>query len=333
MPAAKVGKRTKLLIAATTVWEGSVGWTVECLPFTDGILDRYRRAGFNHLSLTVAAEWHGLEATLRHLLKQRDWFARRSKDYLLVENVDDIEMSRADGRLAVSFNFQGAGPFAGEPLLVDHFRSLGVRLVIPTYNTANALGDGCQETRNAGLTALGRRFVAEMNRCGVVIDLTHVGARTALDIIECSTDPVVFSHSNPSDVYPHIRNISAELIRGCAKTGGVVGLNSLSFMLAKHGRSDVGTFCHHIEHVAGLVGPEHVALGMDWNFYDPFMQRMFAENPGMAQLGYPPPPWGSLAPQSLPQIVEHLLTRGWSDRDIAGLLGNNMVRVARKVWR
>jgi membrane dipeptidase len=313
------------------VWEGSVGWTVECLPFTAGVLDRYRKAGFGVLSLTVAAEWNTPDQALRHLGRVRRSLTGRP-DVAIVTTVAVLEAARAAGRLAINFNFQGGGPYGQDPGLVEPFKALGVGLAILSYNSRTALGDGCQEPGNAGLSNLGRRFVTEMNRVGVIIDLSHAGERTALDTIQHSTDPVVFSHSNPRSRHAHVRNIGKKLIKACAETGGVIGINSLSFMLGDSGRSTVEDFVAHVEAVADLVGAEHVALGMDWNFYDPFMQKMFAENPALAELGYPPPPWDSLSPETLPAIVAALRHRGWSAADIAAILGGNMMRIARRVW-
>ena len=324
--------RNRMPLEELLIWEGSVGWTVECQPFTAGILDRYRKAGFGLLSLTVAAEWNTPDQTLRHLGRVRRNLMDRH-DVAIVRSISDIEAARASSRLAISFNFQGGGPYGQDPGLIEPFKALGVGLAILSYNNRTALGDGCQEAGNAGLSSLGRRFVTEMNRVGVMIDLSHAGERTALDTIEHSSDPVVFSHSNPRSRHGHVRNIGKKLIKACAETGGLVGINSLSFMLSDSGRSTVEDFVAHIEAVADLVGAEHVALGMDWNFYDDFMQKMFAENPALSALGYPPPPWDSLSPETLPMIVGALEQRGWSAADIAAILGGNMMRMARRVWR
>jgi membrane dipeptidase len=336
-PAAAAGRRGRQLardlISATPVWEGSVGWSSECLPYAEGVLERFRSAGFAHVSLTIAAEWNSVEQTMRHLARVRRWLAERSGEFVLVATAGDILAARQAGKLAVSFNFQGGGPFGGDPGLVALYAALGVKLAILSYNMRNALGDGCQETGDAGLSALGKRFVEEMNRVGMIIDLSHAGRRTAGETIELSYDPVVFSHSNPRAVHPHVRNIGKALIRACAAKGGVIGINSLSFMLATSGRSTVEDYVRHIAFVADLVGPEHVALGMDWNFYDPFMQQMYKQNPELAALGYPPPPWDSLAPETLPQIVETLLARGWRDGEVAAILGGNMMRLANRIWR
>ena len=310
-----------------------MGWTAECLPYSDGVLARYRAAGFSHLSLTVAAEWNTPFETLRHLGRVRRFFKDNPGDYSLVGTAEEIASAKAAGKLAISFNFQGAGPFGGDPGLVEPYSRLGVKLAILCYNARNALGDGCQEAGDAGLSDLGRRFVAEMNRVGMLIDLSHAGRRTALDTIETSYQPCVFSHSNPRAMHKHVRNIGRKAMRACAEKGGVIGVNSLGFMLTPDASATVPDFVRHVRFVADEVGHDHVALGMDWNFYDQFMQQMFAANPALAAQGYPAPPWASLAPETLPDIVEALLAAGWKDGDVAALLGGNMMRLAGRIWR
>ncbi len=321
------------VIAAGPVWDGAVGWTADCLPYSKGVLRRYRRAGFRHLSLTIAAEGDTIDAALRHLAKVRGWFETQREDFVLADHVDDIERAHALGRLAVSFNFQGGSPFGNDPGVVALYARLGVKQAILSYNSRNALGDGCLEPGNAGLSQLGRRFVAAMNEAGVTIDISHAGERTALDTIAASNRPVIASHSNPGGVHRHVRNLSDRAIKACARRGGVIGLNSLGFMLGPNNRATARLFAAHIDYVAALAGPGHVGLGMDWNFYDKFMQRLFDANPAMARLGYPRPPWPSLAPEALPEVLTELRRRGWDDAALRGLLGDNLLRVARAVWR
>lgn len=325
--------RAPEIIGQSLVWEAQVGWTTECMPHVDGVLPRYHRAGFDHLSLIVAAEWDAPHPALAYLAKVRRWFLERPEQYVIVEDAEDVVAAAAAGRMAISFCFAGAGPFGSDPNLVEPFYRLGVKQAIVSYNGRNALGDGCQEPGNAGLSMLGQRFVAAMNRAGMLIDLSHVGERTALDAIEASEDPVVFSHSNLNSVYPHVRNISDRMLKACARKQGVLGLNALGFMLNGKARADVKSLLRHADRAAQLVGPAHLGLGLDWNFYDPFMQKMYAENPQLSKLGYPPPPWDSLPPEMLPDLVEGLLRLGWSEVDVKGLLGGNFLRVARRVWR
>ncbi len=136
------------VIAGGVVWEGCVGWTVECLPFTDGVLQKYRDAGFNHVSLTIAAEWNGVESTMRHLGRVRNWLAAQSDPITIISTADDIDAARAAGKLAVSFNFQGNGPFANDPNLIEIYARLGVRIVILNSNSRDAAWDRLARTLN-----------------------------------------------------------------------------------------------------------------------------------------------------------------------------------------
>lgn len=320
------------LLALNPPWEGALGWSSECMPYTQGVLDRYHKAGFGILSLTLAAEWNGLEQTMRYLGGVRRALQDRSDIVRIALTWADVEAAHKAGAMACVFHFQGAGPFGGDPGMIDVWRKLGVGIAILAYNGRNALGDGCQEPSDAGLSGLGRRFVAEMNRVGMIIDLSHVGRTTAREAIEASVDPCVISHSNPKTAFRHVRNVGKGLMRACADAGGVIGINSLSFMLNAENRTTVADYVDHIMAAHDIVGPEAIALGMDWNFYDPFMQHMFRSNPQMRAQGYPAPPWGSLEPEQIGPVVDLLLARGLGDAAIAGLLRANMARIARRVW-
>jgi membrane dipeptidase len=153
--------------------------------------------------------------------------------------------------------------------------------------------------------------------------------------MEYSRKPVIFSHSNPRRLRDHPRNIPDELITACARTGGVVNINGVGLFLGEYDVS-TETIVRHIEYVAALVGAEHVGLGLDYCFdvegeTDCFM----AENPQMW-----PPSWGygagkmkTVEPERIPIIAEALLMRNWKEDEVAGLLGENNLRVARQVWR
>lgn len=330
---APTSEQAQALLRSALVWEGALGWSVECEPFTAGVLDRYARAGFQALSLTVAAEWNDLASTVKYIGRVRRALQSGTPRGRVVTRFDEIEAARAAGELAYVFHFQGAGPFANDPATIEVWRRLGVGIAILAYNTRNALGDGCQEPSDAGLSGLGRRFVAEMNRVGMIVDLSHVGRRTARDAVEASVDPCVISHSNPKAAFEHVRNVGKGLMRAVAERGGVIGLNSLSFMLTPNNRTTVEAYADHVRTAYDIVGGEAIALGMDWNFYDPFMQRMYQSNPDMRLMGYPAPPWDSLAPETIGPIVDALLARGLPDEAIRGLLGENLARVARRVWK
>lgn len=321
------------LLERALVFESAVGWTPECLDEGPSMLPRYKAAGFDFLSLTIGADWDRPEPTLRHFAQQRRWFERRADLYRIAGSVEDIRAAKAKGKLAIGFHLQGTSPLGYDPVLIDTWYRLGIRWMILCYNTRNPLGDGCHEPDNAGLSLLGRAFVAESNRVGMMLDISHAGIRTSLDIIEASDKPVLASHSSARAIKNHERNLTDEQIKALAARGGVVGINSIGAFLTDDNSSGVGALMRHIDHIAQLVGPQHVGLGLDVVFYQPFMEKLYDSGPLMAQRGYPRPPWADVKPEDLPELVEALDRHGYDEPAILGILGENFLRVAAQNWR
>jgi membrane dipeptidase len=212
------------------------------------------------------------------------------------------------------------------------YYDLGVRWMLLAYNVPNRVGGGCQGD-DGGLTDFGRAVVAEMERVGMQVCLSHTGHRTARDVLAIATKPVIFSHSNCAALHAHPRNIPDDLIRQCAAQGGVVGINGVGIFL---GRNDIAseTYARHVDHVVQLVGPTHVAVALDYVFdlneLEEQVQKMRATFP--PGLGYE---LGArfVAPEQLEQIVGVLQGWGYRDEDLAALLGGNLLRLARTVWK
>ena len=323
----------RALIDDSVVWESAVGWTPECLDGGPAMLPRYQAAGFNFLSLTMAADWDRPEPALRHFAQQRQWFLRQPDRFRLVENVADIHAAKSAGQLAIGFHFQGAGPLGYEPALIELYYHLGLRWMILCYNLRNPLGDGCHEPGDAALSSLGRVFVAEMNRVGMLIDASHAGIRSSLDIIDRSAHPVIFSHSSVRAIKDHERNITDAQIDACAARGGVIGINGIGAFLSADHSADVSAVVRHIDYIAQRVGAAHVGLGLDVVFYQEFMQKLFDSGPMMASRGYPRPPWADVQPETLEDLVVALMQFGYASDAIRGILGGNFLRVASLVWR
>ena len=300
-------------------------------------LPRMAASGFNVVSLTLAADWNSVGQTAHKIAKERAYFLSHGDDYVLVEGVDDIARAKREGKLAVSFHFQGTNPVSYDTNLVEVYYALGVRHMLMAYNSKNAVGDGCNERTDGGLSNFGVQLVAEMNRVGMLIDGTHTGYKTTMELFEMSRDPVIFSHANPSAIAPHRRNIRDDQIEACARSGGVIGIDGVGIFL---GDNDVSpaTVVRHIDHVSELVGPQHVGLGIDY-VYDQVSLTLGhnsrpAWNPGDKAFGGTPR--GAVKyvePESLPRITEALLQRGYGEADIRGILGENWLRVARRVWK
>ena len=295
-------------------------------------LQRYYAAGVDAVMLNVGFGDMGIEEHIRTLASIRHWLKSRPDKYVLIDSVEDIELAHASGRLAVGFDIEGANAIADQPSLVQLYYDLGVRWMLLAYNKSNRAGGGCQD-EDTGLTAFGKVVIAEMERVGMIVCCSHTGHRTVRDVFEVATKPVIFSHSNPSALHPHPRNIPNDLIRACAATGGVVGINGIGSFLGKNDNTSE-TFARHIDHVVQLVGSEHVAIGLDYVFdtqeMDDYLAKMAHTFP--LELGYEKGV-RLVAPEQLEEIVQILLSWGYPNVDIQALLGGNLMRLARTVWK
>ena len=295
-------------------------------------LARHKAAGFDAVTLNIGFGEQGPEEHLRMLAALRHWLLARPDEYLLLQAPEDVERARASGRLAVGFDIEGANAIGDQPSLIQLYHDLGVRWMLLAYNVPNRVGGGCQ-AEDGGLTPFGREVVAEMERVGMQVCLSHTGHRTVHEVLEIATRPVMFSHSNCAALHAHPRNIPDELIRACAAQGGVVGINGVGIFLGRNDISDEA-YARHVDHVVQLVGPAHVAVALDYVFdtaeLETYTAQMKATFP--PGLGYELGP-RFVAPEQLEGIVAVLQRWGYSDADLAALLGGNLLRLARAVWK
>jgi len=321
------------LIDAVPVWDHHA-----CLPLRPNDsaflpqLARHKAAGFDAITVNIGFGEQGPEEHLRMIAALRHWLVARPEEYLLLLEADDVERARSTGRLAVGFDIEGANAVGDQLSLIQLYYDLGVRWMLMAYNTSNRAGGGCQD-EDGGLTNFGRAMVAEMERVGMLLCLSHTGHRTVREVLAMATQPLIFSHSNCAALHPHPRNIPDELIRACAATGGVVGINGVGIFLGKNDISSE-TYARHVDHVVQLVGPAHVSIALDYVFdmreLEEHLEKMKGTFP--PGLGYE---MGSrfVPPEQLEEIVVTLQGWGYSDADLTALLGGNLLRLAKQVWK
>jgi len=280
------------------------------------------------------------EDTAGALQQVARWLARlrgHADRLMHATTATDIERAKQEGRLAVVFHFQNAQPLGRDTGLVEVFHRLGVRVIQLTYNVKSAVGDGCTERTDAGLSDLGVELVREMNRVGVLVDLSHTGVQTTLDAMDVSTQPVVFTHSNARAVCDHPRNLTDEQIRGVARSGGVIGLNGFPrFVTDRTDRPALDDLLRHLDHIAELVGVDHAGLGLDYFSTDAAgYARWVADGLWKPEL-YPPPPYhypaGIEDATRLEAVAAAMLERGYPEGDVVKVLGGNFLRVFAHVW-
>lgn len=298
------------------------------------LLDRVAAAGVNFTSLTVAGDDVGLAETILRFAAVRASLARRTNAVRLAFSVDDILAAKAEGKLAVGLHLEGVRCMERNLDMVQLYYDLGVRHSILAFNQNNSAAGGCAEEHDAGLSRFGRRLVVEMNRVGMLIDLSHTGRESTFQIMEASTAPVMISHSNAHRVFPHYRNVTDEQIKMCAEAGGVIGVSGATAYLGSN-EATVEALARHIDHIAALVGPQHVGLGTDYVADAGALHAYLLDRPDEWPSGQNPElrPRGFLPPEHIPQLTELLLTRGYSEVDVCGILGGNFIRLCRSVWK
>ena len=295
-------------------------------------LSRYRETGVDMVSINVGfgdMPWHRHVEMLAHF---RAWLAARPEDYILALTAGDILTAKTDGKLAVAFDIEGAGAIQDQLSLIQLYYDLGVRWMLIAYNQNNLAGGGCHD-EDPGLSAFGRRMVAEMARTGMVVCCSHTGTRTTLDAIAHSPAPVILSHSNPRANWDHPRNLPDEVLDACAAGGGVVGINGIGIFLGQNDCSSEA-IVRAIDYTVQRIGAEHVGLGLDYAFDQEEVAQYVRANRDIFPPGAGYDSGIRMAPpEQMPEITEALLKRGYTERDIRAILGENFLRVAQQVWR
>jgi membrane dipeptidase len=323
------------------IFDGGIVWDNHaCMPLEPGntsqmaALDRCRTAGLNVISINVASGDQTSGDALAMLATFRGWIGSHADHAMPVLTADDVVQAKMLGKLGICFDIEGMSVLDGRLDLIAAYYDLGVRWMLSAYNHGNAVGGGCLDTDDSGLTAYGRMVVLEMNRVGMVVCGSHAGYRTARDLIDASCAPVIFSHSNPRAVWASARNIPDDLMIACAARGGVIGINGIGHFLGPND-SRIATLVAHIEYALDLIGEDHVGLALDY---------CFGEEDGLVDFmaDYPvlfPPEHhrGSgmkmIAPWRFVEVAEALDKKGLGQETLQKLLGGNHLRIARSVWK
>ncbi len=225
-------------------------------------------------------------------------------------SVTEIEHLRDAGRLAAVLAIENGSALQGDPRHLDAVYERGVRMMSLTWNKSNDLADGAMESHHGGLTPVGRQVVSRMQELAMIVDVSHLSAQSFWDTLAATRGPIVATHSNAAAVTPHPRNLSDEQLRAVAGRGGVVGVN---FYPTFTGGPALTCILDHIAYMVEVMGPDHVALGSDFDGFDGLVNDL----EDVARL---------------PHLTAGLLARGYDAPTVAKILGENALRVFRDVW-
>ncbi|MGH8249281.1 MAG: dipeptidase [Steroidobacteraceae bacterium] len=321
------------MMDAGVVWDNHA-----CVPLRDTgrwlpDIARYRAAGVSAVTLNIGDSRVPLETLIRTAASIRNFVQQRPGEYLLGLQTADLRAAHRSGKLAVYLDVEGVHALDGQVSLVEFLYQVGVRWMLMVYNRRNLAGSGCHDADDEGVTPHGRDILREMDRVGMIKCCSHTGYRTAREILDSTDSPVIFSHSNPRRLRDHPRNIPDELIRACAATGGVIGINGVGLFLGD-GPPTAAAIVRNVGYVVQLVGATHAGLGLDYMFDGSELRE-----PGRASPELWPPEWGYgrgsgfLPPEAMPEIAGGLARLGYPAEAVRGVLGENWLRVADAVWK
>ncbi len=307
----------------TLDWPRLAGWQRE--PCTFGAVDfaRLRLSGIDVFHPAVWPNQPDAGAAVRRWLEGWDQLlAAKPRYFVRIDGVDDAARAKAEGRIGLILGFQNSDHFESVADVAE-FHRRGQRVSQLTYNGSNRIGSGCKAADD-GLTAFGAEVVTAMNRVGMAVDVSHCGERTTLDAIAASSKPVLITHSNCHALVGHPRCKSDTVLRAMAARGGVMGITAVRAFVSQPAEPSLDNLLDHFDHVARVAGPEHVGLGsdVDVDARDPNSGRV---RPAYAIRGMNP------ARRTF-EVVEGLLRRGWTAKDVEGVLGGNFRRALAAIW-
>ena len=309
---------------------------------SDAVFERLRAGNITAITATVAT-WENFVQTMAHLTAWMRRFRER-QDIVQVKETADIHAAKKLGKTGIILSFQNASPIENELDRLGLFLALGVRVIQLTYHETNLLGSGCWERNDCGLSNFGVDAVREMNRLGIVIDLSHVGPKTTMDAIEMSEQPVAITHANARSFCGHPRNKEEEALKLLAEKGGVVGATSFANFLPKGFDSTVEDFVDAIDDMVERIGLDHVAIGTDsthdqpLEFWHYIVSQQGTKFPSTFADGSVPytelsfQPKGIDSPAEFPNLAEALANRGYRAEEITKLLGGNWMSLFEQVW-
>ncbi len=254
----------------------------------------------------------------------------------------DIEKAYREGRIAMVIHLEGPPNIREDISRVDILYGLGVRCMGIAYSRGNEFGSGLADKIDRGLTDLGYELVRRMNKLGMLIDLAHTGDKTSLDVIEASKDPAAITHAGARALWPSRRMKPDEVIQALAEKDGVFGIEAAphTTITKNNPRHSIESVMEHFQYIEKLVGIDHVAFGPDTLFGDHVaLHRVFREYLALASFeeGLPPFPRieyvdGLENPSEFRNIVRWLVKNGYSDQEIAKVIGGNILRLVKRVW-
>ena len=300
------------------------------------IFRQLRAGGVDAVHVTITYHESFREMVL-NLEAWNRWFEAHPDLIFKGTTAADVTRAQDEGRTAVFFGFQNPSPIEDDIGLVEIVHQLGVRFMQLTYNNQSLLATGCYEAEDTGLTRMGKQVVAEMNRVGLVIDMSHSAKRSTLEAIDASARPIAITHANPHWWHPALRNKSDAVLKALTARGGMLGFSLYPHHLVGGSDCTLESFCAMIAEAAERYGAEHLGIGSDlcqdqpdsvveWMRVGRWSKEIDYGEGSASAPGFPPMPGWFRDNRDWGNIREGLGAAGFSAQEVDGLMGGNWLR-------
>ena len=297
------------------------------------IFEINRSAGLDavHVTIVYHEDFDELQLEIK---KWEKLFHENSDLIFLGKNFQDIDKANKENKTAIFFGFQNCSPIEDDINLVEKVHQLGCRFMQLTYNNQSLLATGCYEKVDSGVTNFGREVIREMNRVGLVVDMSHSAEKSTIDAIEFSEKPIVITHANPSFWHPAKRNKSSDLLKILSDSGGMLGLSLYPHHLKDNTNCTLDSFCEMVAKTAEIMDVKKIGIGSDLCLDHPDTVVEWMRNGSWSKSknygegsknkpGFPKQPDWFLDARGFSNIEKGLKKVGFSDTETHGILGNN----------
>ena len=265
------------------------------------------------------------------------WFEQYPDLIMKGQWAEDVDRARATGRTAIFFGFQNPSPIEDDIGLVEIVHTLGARFMQLTYNNQSLLATGCYEAEDSGITRMGKQVIKEMNRVGLVVDMSHSADRSTIEAADLSQRPIAITHANPYVWQPALRNKKNDVIRAVTENGGMFGFSLYPHHLKGKTDCTLQDFCEMIARTAETFGAEHLGIGTDlcqdqpdsiveWMRVGRWSKEIDYGEGSAAAPGFPPMPDWFKDNRDFANIENGLRATGLNADEVAGIMGGNWYR-------
>ncbi len=292
-----------------------------------------REAGLNAVHVTLV--YHEDYDEFLQRVKEWDRFFEQNSDLIFLgKTFEDITKAQSDNKTAIFFGFQNCSPIEDDINLIEKVYEHGCRFMQLTYNNQSLLATGCYEKNDSGVTNFGREAIKEMNRVGIVVDMSHSAEKSTLDAIEISEKPIAITHANPSFWHQALRNKSDFLLKKLSESGGILGLSLYSHHLKDGTNCKLESFCEMVAKTAEIMEVKNIGIGSDLCLNQPDSVVEWMRNGTWSKStnygegskkkpGFPKQPDWFLDARGFDNLESGLKKVGFNKQEVEGILGNN----------